>query len=97
MPGVVDAPREENGDCPQSRVVRQAKRERNYHVFYYLVRGADPEERSRCFMQNKRCEDFYYLNQSGCTSIDGWNDEKSYNELKVWIGARQRARSCRPR
>ena len=75
-------------------MVRQAKRERNYHVFYYLVKGADAEERARCFLQTKRCEDFYYLNQSGCTAIEGWNEEKLYTDLKVrarphrctWLG-----------
>jgi len=71
----------------QSRVVRQAPRERNYHVFYYLVKGADPEERTRCFLQNKRCEDFYYLNQSGCTSIENWHDDKCFVELKVRVPA----------
>ena len=50
------------------------------------MKGADAEERARCFLQNKRCEDFYYLNQSGCTSIDGWNEEKLYADLKVSLG-----------
>lgn len=48
----------------QSRITFQAKEERNYHVFYQLVKGADKE---KYLLQP--IESYNYLNQSGCYSL----------------------------
>ena len=66
----------------KSRVVHQASRERNYHIFYQLLAGASPEEREMLRLGSMRPADFRYLNKSGCTTIDGVNDAKMYAELR---------------
>ena len=63
----------------KSRVVNQTAMERNYHIFYQLVAGADTTLRSRLQLTNT--ESFHYLNQSGCTQIDGVDDTKDFNEV----------------
>lgn len=63
----------------KSRVVFQAKGERNYHVFYQLCQGLD--EKSLGDLGIESAEDFHYLNQSDCVEIPGMNDEYRFNEL----------------
>jgi hypothetical protein len=50
------------------RIVSQALDERNYHVFYQLVKGASEEERAEMFLGEGDCRMFYYINQSQCFS-----------------------------
>ena len=45
----------------KSRIVGQAKGERNYHVFYQLLQGLPPEERDAYGLT--KVEDYQYLNQ----------------------------------
>nr|XP_060475629.1 unconventional myosin-IXa [Panthera onca] len=45
----------------KSRLVYQEHNERNYHVFYYLLAGANEEERLAFHL--KRPEEYHYLNQ----------------------------------
>ncbi|XP_032822384.2 unconventional myosin-IXa isoform X3 [Petromyzon marinus] len=47
----------------KSRLVSQETKERNYHVFYYLLAGATQEEREE--FQLKQPEEYQYLNQVG--------------------------------
>ncbi|TPX50841.1 hypothetical protein SeLEV6574_g00644 [Synchytrium endobioticum] len=65
----------------KSRVVKQAKIERNYHVFYQLVHGANDDERTR--YQLGKATDYHYLTQSGCIDIPGVNDKKNFEGLKL--------------
>ncbi|KAF1769018.1 hypothetical protein GCK72_000831 [Caenorhabditis remanei] len=46
----------------KSRIIFQTKGERNYHVFYYLLEGADEEERKKYFLLKPH--DYKYLNQA---------------------------------
>jgi myosin-5 len=52
--------------------------ERNYHIFYMLCAACEPDY---CLGAP---EDFRYLNKSGCTAIDGVDDEK---ELATMVAA----------
>lgn len=60
----------------KSRVVFQAKTERNFHIFYQLIAGATPEEKQKLHLT--RCEDFNFLNQSGCTTVKYTDDAKEF-------------------
>ncbi|CAN0533073.1 unnamed protein product, partial [Ectocarpus sp. 8 AP-2014] len=53
----------------KSRVVFQMAGERNYHIFYQLVAGADENQALRDRLMLDGCEAFNYLNQSGVTRI----------------------------
>ena len=46
----------------KSRICSQARNERSYHVFYYLLAGASAAERQQ--LQLLRPADYSYLNQS---------------------------------
>jgi len=63
----------------KSRLVRQPKNERNFHVMYQLMAGASSEER-RAFSlpPADRMDSFYYINQSGCVRVTNVDDEKEY-------------------
>jgi myosin heavy subunit len=58
----------------KSRVVGQAEDERNYHIFYQMC--ADESTGLGC------AEDFSYLNQSGCTEIEGVDDLEEFHMTK---------------
>jgi len=61
------------------RIVTQPKAERNYHVFYQLIRGLPDVDRAAVGLRAPPLDDvssFYYLNQSGCDSLDGVDDEE---------------------
>ena len=51
----------------KSRLVQQAKGERNYHIFYILLRGASDEEKEALALTGG-FDKFRYLNQSGTTA-----------------------------
>lgn len=56
-------------------MVFQTAGERNYHIFYQLVAGADENPALRDRLQLDGCEAFNYLNQSGVTRIEGQVEE----------------------
>ncbi|XP_071119029.1 unconventional myosin-IXb-like isoform X6 [Haliotis cracherodii] len=64
----------------KSRIVSQAKNERNYHVFYYLLAGADKNERESLYLSEP--EEYYYLSQSDCYSVEGVDEEDEFARLK---------------
>eukprot|EP01029_Cantina_marsupialis_P007646 TRINITY_DN185_c0_g4_i1.p1 TRINITY_DN185_c0_g4~~TRINITY_DN185_c0_g4_i1.p1 ORF type:complete len:2063 (-),score=796.14 TRINITY_DN185_c0_g4_i1:239-6427(-) len=66
----------------KSRIPFQAEGERNYHVFYQLLAGAEIDPALRKRLHLKDVEDFHYLNQSGTSFVEGINDEKDFEDLK---------------
>jgi myosin heavy subunit len=56
----------------KSRVVRQAEGERNYHIFYQMC--SDPN------IGLGPPDNYMYLNQSGCTHINGVDDYQDFQE-----------------
>ncbi|XP_071794480.1 unconventional myosin-IXb-like isoform X1 [Asterias amurensis] len=64
----------------KSRIVSQAPNERNYHVFYYLLQGAEDKERENLWLEQSK--DYFYLNQSNCYTLAGVDEKYEYTRLK---------------
>ena len=65
----------------KSRVVHQLAGERNYHVFYQLIRGAGEEVRRACMLEAMNVEDFRYLKNSQCFDINGVDDAEEFRRV----------------
>ncbi|XP_041640053.1 unconventional myosin-XV [Cheilinus undulatus] len=63
----------------KSRIVFQAKSERNYHIFYELLAGLPPHEKTSLYLQE--AETYYYLNQGGDCTIEGKDDGEDFRRL----------------
>ncbi|KAF0444401.1 glycosyltransferase family 2 protein [Gigaspora margarita] len=55
--------------------------ERSYHVFYYLLAGATPEERSLMHLQDP--QNYLYLSKSKCYKINGMDDSIQMDDLRA--------------
>lgn len=64
----------------KSRVVTQAKEERNYHIFYSLLAGSSAEEKQRYVLLAP--EKYNYLNKSGCVKVDSITDSQDFSTVK---------------
>lgn len=67
---------------PEREVIvlfRQNKRSHNLDIFYQFLAGASPEQREK--HQLSTPESFHYLNQSGCTTIEGVDEVVDFNEV----------------
>ncbi|XP_029102796.1 unconventional myosin-XV-like [Scleropages formosus] len=63
----------------KSRIVFQAKDERNYHIFYEMLAGLPIQQRRLFYLQE--AETYYYLNQGGNCEIPGKSDEDDFHRL----------------
>uniref|UniRef100_A0A1A8A0H6 Myosin XVAb n=1 Tax=Nothobranchius furzeri TaxID=105023 RepID=A0A1A8A0H6_NOTFU len=63
----------------KSRIVFQAKSERNYHIFYEMLAGLPPNEKRSLYLQE--AETYYYLNQGGDCTIVGKDDGGDFRRL----------------
>jgi hypothetical protein len=65
----------------KTRVVSQAKGERNYHIFYQVISAAeaDGELQEELGLQNP--EAYRYTAVSGVTKVEGISDEMDFNEM----------------
>lgn len=64
----------------KSRIVSQAPSERNYHVFYYLLAGASSEDKEALHLIKP--EEYFYLNQNECYSLDGIDEAYEFLRLQ---------------
>lgn len=64
----------------KSRICSQGRNERNYHVFYYLLQGANEQEKEALYLKSP--EQYYYLNKSGCTTLDNTDESYEFSRLK---------------
>ncbi|GAO19925.1 hypothetical protein UVI_02030400 [Ustilaginoidea virens] len=64
----------------RSRLVFQPLKERNYHIFYQLVAGASDNQRLE--LNILPIEQFEYLNQGNCPTIDGVDDKAEFEATK---------------
>jgi len=70
----------------KSRVVHQAKGERNFHIFYQLFNSG---------LLKGKPEDFQYLNQSGVTTVKTINDAKDFAEVQSALKVRREGKNYR--
>lgn len=64
----------------RSRLVFQPLKERNYHIFYQLVAGTSDAQRQE--LDILPIEQFEYLNQGNCPTIDGVDDKSEFEATK---------------
>ncbi|KAB5531005.1 hypothetical protein PHYPO_G00135900 [Pangasianodon hypophthalmus] len=63
----------------KSRIVFQAKDERNYHIFYEMLAGLPSQQKQSLYLQE--AETYYYLNQGGNCDITGKSDGEDFRRL----------------
>uniref|UniRef100_A0A3B4GXA4 Unconventional myosin-XV-like n=1 Tax=Pundamilia nyererei TaxID=303518 RepID=A0A3B4GXA4_9CICH len=63
----------------KSRIVFQAKNERNYHIFYEMLAGLPSQQKQAFYLQE--AETYYYLNQGEDCGIKGKNDAEDFLRL----------------
>lgn len=60
----------------RSRLVFQPLKERNYHIFYQLIAGANDKQRQELGLLP--IDQFDYMNQGNCPTIDGVDDKAEF-------------------
>eukprot|EP01119_Soliformovum_irregulare_P017875 TRINITY_DN5376_c0_g1_i2.p1 TRINITY_DN5376_c0_g1~~TRINITY_DN5376_c0_g1_i2.p1 ORF type:complete len:1547 (+),score=636.99 TRINITY_DN5376_c0_g1_i2:113-4753(+) len=71
----------------KSRVVQQAKGERNFHIFYQILSGSSSDEKKRWRLADGSASQFEYLKKSGCTSVDGVDDAHEFHQIRKFMKA----------
>jgi len=64
----------------KSRVVYQAQGERNFHIFYQLLRCSDSSILGRLKLSGKP-GDYLYTKQSGCDTVATIDDKEDFNQI----------------
>ncbi|XP_033732027.1 unconventional myosin-Ia-like isoform X2 [Pecten maximus] len=64
----------------KSRVAGQSTGERNFHIFYQLLTGADPGTLANLKLTSDPNQ-FAILNKSGCVSVDTVDDKDNYHTV----------------
>jgi myosin heavy subunit len=65
----------------KSRVCEPSEGERNYHVFYHLLKGGGPDLLKKCYLVNDP-KQYKYLAPTGCFDVPTVNDEKCFQECE---------------
>ncbi|XBW34974.1 hypothetical protein QEN19_000539 [Hanseniaspora menglaensis] len=61
----------------RSRLVFQPSNERNYHIFYQMLKGLSDEDKEELSL--KDIQSYKYLNQGGSYEIDGIDDKNEFD------------------
>ncbi|KAL8272089.1 hypothetical protein Esti_004024 [Eimeria stiedai] len=63
-----------------SRIEFQGQGERNYHIFYQMIKGLSAEEKTQCGL--KGAEEYEFLNKSGCYEVETVDDLKEFADVR---------------
>uniref|UniRef100_A0A8C7YUG1 Myosin VIIAa n=1 Tax=Oryzias sinensis TaxID=183150 RepID=A0A8C7YUG1_9TELE len=78
--GAIEGAKIEQYLLEKSRVCRQAHDERNYHIFYCMLKGMTAEEKKKLGLS--KATDYTYLTIGKCTVCDGRDDLKEYSNIR---------------
>ncbi|KAE8627891.1 hypothetical protein XENTR_v10007205 [Xenopus tropicalis] len=78
--GAIEGAKIEQYLLEKSRVCRQAQDERNYHIFYCMLKGMSPEQKKKLSLG--QASDYNYLCMGKCTTCDGRDDSKEYANIR---------------
>ncbi|KAM8769526.1 myosin VIIAa isoform 1-T1 [Acanthopagrus schlegelii] len=78
--GAIEGAKIEQYLLEKSRVCRQAHDERNYHVFYCMLKGMTADEKKKLGLS--KATDYTYLTIGNCTVCDGRDDLKEYSNIR---------------
>eukprot|EP00062_Callorhinchus_milii_P025360 gi/632986260/ref/XP_007910137.1/ PREDICTED: unconventional myosin-VIIa-like [Callorhinchus milii] len=78
--GAIEGAKIEQYLLEKSRVCRQAESERNYHIFYCMLKGMTSEQKRRLGLG--KATDYNYLTMGSCTTCDGRDDNKEYANIR---------------
>ncbi|XP_077197371.1 unconventional myosin-VIIa isoform X2 [Paroedura picta] len=79
--GAIEGAKIEQYLLEKSRVCRQAHDERNYHVFYCMLKGMTPEQKK--LLGLRKAADYNYLSMGNCITCDGRDDSKEYSNIRA--------------
>ncbi|XP_061574799.1 myosin VIIAa isoform X2 [Cololabis saira] len=78
--GAIEGAKIEQYLLEKSRVCRQAFDERNYHVFYCMLKGMTADEKKKLCLS--KATDYTYLTMGKCVVCDGRDDLKEYSNIR---------------
>uniref|UniRef100_A0A8C1YM93 Myosin VIIAa n=1 Tax=Cyprinus carpio TaxID=7962 RepID=A0A8C1YM93_CYPCA len=78
--GAIEGAKIEQYLLEKSRVCRQARDERNYHIFYCMLKGMTPDQKKKLGLG--KATDYTYLTIGNCTVCDGRDDQKEYSNIR---------------
>ncbi|XP_038549606.1 myosin VIIAa isoform X1 [Micropterus salmoides] len=78
--GAIEGAKIEQYLLEKSRVCRQAYDERNYHIFYCMLKGMTADEKKKLGLS--KATDYTYLTIGNCTVCDGRDDMKEYSNIR---------------
>ncbi|CAK6982730.1 LOW QUALITY PROTEIN: myosin IEb [Scomber scombrus] len=76
--GAPDGGKISNFLLEKTRVVSQNPGERNFHIYYQLLTGANEQQRENLGVTTP--DYYYYLNQSGTYTVEDVNDKKEFSD-----------------
>ncbi|XP_072849569.2 unconventional myosin-VIIa isoform X3 [Pogona vitticeps] len=79
--GAIEGAKIEQYLLEKSRVCRQAPDERNYHVFYCMLKGMTVEQKK--LLGLRKAADYNYLSMGNCITCDGRDDNKEYSNIRA--------------